>query len=92
MVGMDLGEACRCLLTAAILGSNSGLRLTQEKSQTTHASVCVLFPATTVGAYYAVSSQGVGECPHSRRADLPVSAVALPVVSEFCCYAPTIVY
>lgn len=52
----------------------------------------VLFPATTVGAYYAVSSQGVGECPHSRRADLPVSAVALPVVSEFCCYAPTIVY
>lgn len=40
MVGMDLGEACRCLLTAAILGSNSGLRLTQEKSQTTHASVC----------------------------------------------------
>lgn len=56
MVGMDLGEACPCLPTAAVLGSNSGLRLTQGKSQTTHASISVyegmvLSPATTVGAY-----------------------------------------
>lgn len=43
-------------------------------------SVCkgmVLFPATTVGAYYAVFSQGVGECPQSRRAEVQETSLCL---------------
>lgn len=37
----------------------------------------VLFPATTVGAYCAVSSRGVGECPHSRRAEVQETSLCL---------------
>lgn len=37
----------------------------------------VLSPATTVGTYYTVSSQGVGECPHSRRVEVWETALCL---------------
>lgn len=94
MVGMDLGEACLCLPTAAVLVSNSGLRLTQGKSQTTHASVCAKewsFPGYHSGCLLRCFFSGCWGVPSQQKGgglgDLPVSSVALLVVGEFCYYA-----
>lgn len=65
-----LACVCRLLL---FLSQIQGFALLREShKQPMH--LCVRrngpFPATTVGAYYAVSSQGVGEFPHSRRVEV----------------------